>query len=77
MRSIMTFVFRLLVDDETPQRINGALQTVINPQTYTFQNSQELLDLLIEFSRPDAAALPPAQCVSEDLLNLKQSEGER
>jgi len=76
MRSILTFVLRLLVDDETPQRVSGALQNVNNPQTHAFQNGQGLLELLTELSHPDSATLSPAKCDSEHTQDVLQSEGE-
>lgn len=75
MRSILTFVLRLLVDDETPQRVNGALQNVNNPQIHAFKNGQGLLELLTELSHPDSTTLLPAKRNSEDTQDVFQSEG--
>ena len=46
MRSIVTFVLRLFVDDEHPERMQGALHNTGSSQVYPFRDEQALLELL-------------------------------
>ncbi len=50
MRSILTFVLRLLVDDEHPEDLRGALQIVGETENLPFSDEQMLLCLLHEQS---------------------------
>lgn len=46
MRLIKTFILRLNIDNEQPDRICGALQALPASNTYSFRNSEQLLQLL-------------------------------
>jgi hypothetical protein len=50
MRLIIPLILRLFVDDETPEKLRGALQRADNQQAYPFENEQALLKLLRSFS---------------------------
>ena len=50
MRSIVTLVLRLFVDDEHPKRLQGALHNPANFQVYPFRDEQALLELLSSLS---------------------------
>jgi hypothetical protein len=46
VRTIQTFVLRLLVDMNEPQQLRGSLHSVADNADHPFANAQVLLDLL-------------------------------
>ena len=62
MRSIVTLVLRLFVDDEHPKRLQGALHNPASSQVYPFRDEQALLELLSSLS----------SCSSQESADLLQ-----
>ncbi len=48
MRIIRTFVLRLLIDTDEPERLRGSLRSILNDSEYPFADEQALLGLLSE-----------------------------
>lgn len=61
MRTIQTFVLRLLLDTEEPNTLRGSLRLISNEAEYPFANARELLQLLQQLATPSTETRP-AEC---------------
>jgi hypothetical protein len=52
MRFVQTFLLRLYVDTQTPDRLCGELRPVEKRETYPFKNETSLMELLRQLSKP-------------------------
>lgn len=52
MRTVRTFILRLLVDEDDPQALRGALRAVSQGQEYPFADERAFLDLLYRMIQP-------------------------
>ncbi len=73
MRTIQTFVLKLMIDSADLERLRGSLQSVSGSQTYPFADEQALLALLHEFAArfgeaDSAERLQPAEQGREEEL---------
>ncbi len=50
MRTIRTFVLRLMADTEEPEQLRGSVRSVSNDAEYPFTDAQALLTVLVELS---------------------------
>lgn len=60
MRTIWTFVLRVLVDSEEPGALRGSVRCVSDDGEYTFSNATVLLELLHHLVTAPLA-LPPSE----------------
>ena len=56
MRTIQTFVLRLLVDADEPHQLRGALRSVATDEENAFADAQDLVNLLRRLVRQPAKA---------------------
>jgi len=52
MRFVQTFLLRLYVDTQSPDRLCGELRPVEKMETYPFKNETSLMELLQQLSVP-------------------------
>jgi hypothetical protein len=70
MRTIRTFILRLLVDIDEPQTLRGMLRSVVDNEEHSFTDEQSLLALLYSVSHITGAS--PEEC--NDKENSIQTE---
>jgi hypothetical protein len=55
MRTVQTFILRLLVDEDDPHALRGALRAISQAQEYPFADEQSFLNLLHHMIQPPNA----------------------
>jgi len=76
MRTIQTFVLRLLVDPAAPQELRGALQAVSESETYPFADEQALLALLHRMLGHTVGVCVGEECHAIEQPQTAQTEGQ-
>ncbi len=74
MRTIQTFVLRLLADTEEPQALRGAVRCVSNDEEQTFADAQSLLALLhgmCQAADPDDVEQSPPPRLGKEMMSRK------
>jgi hypothetical protein len=73
MRHIKTFILRLYIDPELPEKTCGNLQALSGRKTVPFKNHTELLDLLHCHTNEETKDLPLRASQDENEPNLPGS----
>ncbi len=66
MRTIQTFIVRLVVESEEPEAVRGVVRSITSDEEHTFTDGQMLLALLRQMSR---ARREPGSCHGEAELS--------
>lgn len=70
MRLIKTFILRLYTDLEQREKICGDLQILPIRKTFSFKNSAELIERLLQFATEEPKELPMNASQDENESNL-------
>ena len=64
MRFVQTFLLRIYVDTQSPDRLCGDLRPIDKRETYPFKNETGLMELLQQLSRPPDESDPASSIKS-------------